>query len=142
MRLVVGPVTADIISELIAKGGEKKECGAHSLFLGQVRNDISGDGKRVKAIEYSAYEEMVVMEAEKISKTVQSEYDDVRTLEIIHSKGVVNAGELSLVVMVSAGHTEQAAGACTKIVGLIKEKLPIWKKELFEDEAVRPAEEL
>ena len=142
MRLVKGPVTADIISELIAKGGDKKECGAHSLFLGQVRNDSKDDGRRVRAIEYSAYEEMVIMEAEKISKTVQSEYGDVRTLEIIHSKGVVNAGELSLVVIVSAGHTEQAGGACTKIVGLIKEKLPIWKKELFEHEPVQPDEEL
>lgn len=142
MRLVLGPVTADIISGLIAKGGEKKECGAHSLFLGQVRNDCKEDGKRVRAIEYSAYEEMVIMEAEKISKTVQSEYADVRILEIIHSKGVVNAGELSLAVMVSAAHTEQAAGACTKIVGLIKERLPIWKKELFEDEPVLPADEL
>lgn len=141
MRLVKGPVSADIISELIAKGGEKKECGAHSLFLGQVRNDSKDDGKRVRAIEYSAYEEMVIMEAEKISKTVQSEYDDVRTLEIIHSTGIVNAGELSLVVIVSAGHTEQAAGACKKIIGLIKEKLPIWKKELFEDEPVQPDNE-
>jgi molybdopterin synthase catalytic subunit len=140
MRLVKGPVTTDIISDLIAKGGGKKECGAHSLFLGQVRNDLSG-GRRVKAIEYSAYEEMVIMEAEKISKTVQAEYDDVRSLEIIHSKGVVSAGELSLVILVSAGHTEQASGACAKIVGLVKEKLPIWKKELFEDEPALPGEE-
>jgi len=84
---------------------------------------------------------MVIMEAEKISKTVQSEYDDVRALEIIHSKGVVNAGEISLVVLVSAGHTEQATGACAKIVGLVKEKLPIWKKEILEDEPSQPAEE-
>jgi molybdopterin synthase catalytic subunit len=38
---------------------------------------------------------------------------------------------------VSAGHTEQATGACAKIVGLVKEKLPIWKKELFGDEPVQ-----
>jgi molybdopterin synthase catalytic subunit len=52
--------------------------------------------KARKSDRVFAYEEMVIMEAEKISKTVQSEYDDVRSLEIIHSKGVVNAGELSL----------------------------------------------
>lgn len=141
MRLVKGPVTKDIISELIAKSGEKKECGAHSLFLGQVRNDFL-EGRRVSAIEYSAYEEMVIMEAEKISKTVQSEYNDVRALEIIHSKGVVRAGEISLVVLVSAGHTEQASGACSKIVGLVKEKLPIWKKEMFEDGPLQSETEL
>ena len=140
MRLIKGPVTAGIISELIAKGGERKECGAHTLFLGPARTALSGS-RHVRAIEYSAYEEMVIMEAEKISKTVQSEYDDVRALEIIHSKGVVNAGEISLVVLVSAGHTEQATGACAKIVGLVKEKLPIWKKEILEDEPSQPAEE-
>jgi molybdopterin synthase catalytic subunit len=43
------------------------------------------------------------------------------------------AGEVSLLVLVSAGHRQQAMTACSKTVELIKEKLPVWKKEIFED---------
>jgi molybdopterin synthase catalytic subunit len=134
MRLIDGPVTTSVISATIAKSGENHDSGAHSLFLGQVRRDQI-EGKYVRAIEYSAYEEMVVMEADKINKTILSEFDDVRTIEIIHSKGLVKTGEISLMVMVSTGNRDQAAKACSKAVELIKEKLPIWKKELFEDDS-------
>jgi molybdopterin synthase catalytic subunit len=136
MHLINGPVTFGTISEKIAKGGENQECGAHSLFLGQVRRD-EVDGKFVKAIDYSAYEEMVIPEADKIYKSILSEFDDVKTIEMIHSKGLVKAGEISLLVMVSAGHRDHATKACAKAVELIKEKLPIWKKEIFEDNSVQ-----
>jgi molybdopterin synthase catalytic subunit len=132
MHLIKGPVTPGVISEIVAKGRENKECGAHSLFLGQVRRD-QANGKFVRAIEYSAYEEMVIAEADKIYKSILSEFDDVKTIDIIHSKGLVKAGEISLLVMVSAGHRDHASKACAKAVELIKEKLPIWKKEIFED---------
>jgi len=136
MRLINGPLTSAAISEIIAKGGENQECGAHSLFLGQVRRD-SVEGKSVKAIEYSAFEEMVIMEADKINKSILSEFDDVKALEIIHSKGVVKSGEISMLVMVSAGHRDHASRACAKAVELIKERLPIWKKEIFEDDSAQ-----
>jgi molybdopterin synthase catalytic subunit len=136
MHLINGPVTSGAISEIIAKGGENQECGAHSLFLGRVRRD-QADGKFVRAIEYSAYEEMVTAEADKIFKSIMSEFDDVKTLEIIHSKGLVKAGEISLLVMVSAGHRDHSSKACAKAVELIKERIPIWKKEIFEDNSTQ-----
>ena len=134
MRLIEGPVTPVLISELIANAGENLDSGALSLFLGQVRKDHA-EGKFVKAIEYSAYEEMVIMEANKINKTILSEFDDIKTFEVIHSRGLVKAGEISLLVMVSAGHRLHAINACSKAVELIKEKLPIWKKEVYDDES-------
>jgi molybdopterin synthase catalytic subunit len=136
MHLIDGPVTPDAISEVVSKAGKNHECGAHSLFLGQVRRDQS-EGKSVKAIEYSAYEEMVIMEADKINKSILSEFNEVKAIEIIHSKGYVKAGEISLLVMVSAGHRDHASKACAKAVELIKEKLPIWKKEVFEDDSAQ-----
>ncbi|HPA87245.1 MAG TPA: molybdenum cofactor biosynthesis protein MoaE [Bacteroidales bacterium] len=136
MRLIEGPVTPEIISGIISKGQQKTECGAHAIFLGQVRNDIV-EGREVKAIDYSAYEEMVIMEADKISKTLLSEFDDVAWIEILHSKGEVPAGRISLMVFVSAGHRGQASKACARAVELIKEKLPIWKKEIFSDDSSR-----
>ena len=136
MRLINGPLTSAAISEIVAKGGENQECGAHSLFLGQVRRDEAG-GKFVIAIEYSAFEEMVTMEADKIHKSIMSEFDDVKAMEIIHSKGLVKSGEISMLVMISAGHRDHASRACAKAVELIKEKLPIWKKEIFEDDSAQ-----
>lgn len=133
MHLIAGPLSPSAIAEIIAKAGRNTENGAHSLFLGQVRSDIV-EGKRVRAIEYSAYEEMVVSEANKIHKTILSEFDDVKSIEILHSKGIVDAGGISLAVMTSGGHREQAQKACARAVELIKTRLPIWKKEIFEDD--------
>jgi molybdopterin synthase catalytic subunit len=104
------------------------------IFLGQVRADEI-KGKKVKAIEYSAYKELVNAEAEKIKKTILSEFSEVKSISIIHSTGIVKAGEISLLVFVSAGHRHQAMQACSKTVELIKENLPVWKKEIFEDDS-------
>ncbi len=127
-----GPVKLSDISELIAKGGDFIDAGGHSLFLGQVRADVS-DNKRVTAIEYSVYEGMALIEADKIIEMVMTEFSDVKSVKIIHSKGIVKAGEISLFVMVSAGHRRQASEACTRTVELIKERFPAWKKEILED---------
>jgi molybdopterin synthase catalytic subunit len=130
--LISGPVTTEIISLLIEKTGKMLNSGGHSIFIGQVRSDEI-NGKKVKAIEYSAYESMVRAEADKIKAAVFSEFGDVKSVEIVHSSGIVKAGEISLFVLVSAGHRRQAIEACSKAVELIKEKLPVWKKEIFDD---------
>ena len=130
--LINGPVTHDILTSLLDMMNERTDAGGHTFFLGQVRAD-EADGKRVKAIEYSAYEGMVKAEADKIKKTVLEEFDDVKSIDIIHSTGMVKAGEVSLLVTISAGHRKQAIEACGKTVELIKERLPVWKKEVYED---------
>lgn len=104
------------------------------MFLGQVRAD-EVEGKKVKAIEYSAFVELVNVEAEKIMKEIFSEFGDVKSIDIIHSTGVVRAGGISLLVFVSAGHRYHSVQACNKAVDLIKERLPVWKKEIFEDDS-------
>jgi molybdopterin synthase catalytic subunit len=136
MRIIDGPLSPALISEVVASEGKNTESGGLSLFVGQVRRDLV-DGKFVKAIEYSAYEEMVTGEADKIKKSILSEFDDVKKIEILHSRGLVNAGEISLIVVVSAGHRHHAINACSKVVELVKEKLPIWKKEIFEDNSIQ-----
>lgn len=130
--LCTGPITQKIIAALIDKIGSGTDTGGHSMFLGQVRADKK-DGKSVVAIEYSAYDEMVIKEADKISDQILSEFPDSKSINIIHSTGIVRAGEISLAVVVSAGHRRQAIDACNKAVELIKEKFPVWKKEIFED---------
>ncbi|HOW40113.1 MAG TPA: molybdenum cofactor biosynthesis protein MoaE [Bacteroidales bacterium] len=127
-----GPLTAEQLSRLMSLMKDRSDTGGHSLFIGQVRADIVNN-KSVTAIEYSAYESMVNDEAESIIAQIRTEFSDVKTVEILHSTGIVKAGEVSLAVMVSAGHRQQAIQACSKTVELIKERLPVWKKELLED---------
>jgi molybdopterin synthase catalytic subunit len=134
--LIKGPISPEIISGKLAELGNRKETGGHSIFLGQVRADVI-DGKQVTAIEYSAYEPMVAAEAAKILDEISGKYDDVRSAEVLHSSGLVRAGEISLFAMVSAGHRDHAIRACSELVELLKQRLPVWKKELFEDDSHR-----
>jgi len=131
--LINGPITPEIISAGVSRLGNNTALGGHSIFLGQVRSDMKGL-KKVKALEYSAYEEMVNKMAGIITGAVQKEFNDVNSIYILHSTGIVLAGEISLLVLVSAGHRHHAIAACAKTVELIKEKLPVWKKEIFEDD--------
>ena len=128
--LIKGPITPVLISELMASGNDDAGAGAVSIFIGRVRDDET-DGKRVTAIEYSAYEEMAVKEVEEVITTVRSAFSDVRSVSIVHSLGVVMAGEASLFIMVTSGHRDHATRACRHTLEMVKERLPVWKKELY-----------
>ena len=130
--LISGPVSVGNVADILDRFNENTDAGGHSFFLGQVRAD-KVDGKRVIAIEYSAYESMVKSVADNIIKSVLEKFDDVKLINIIHSTGTVKSGEISLLVSVSAGHRKQAMEACSMTVELIKERLPVWKKEVYED---------
>jgi len=134
--LVPGPIKSSLIADYINNLSDDKSTGAHSIFLGQVRNDKTNE-RTVEAIEYSAYDEMAEKEALKIKDIITSAFSDVNDVVIIHSTGIVRAGELSLFVMVTAGHRDQATRACRHAVEMIKENYPVWKKELFDDDSHR-----
>jgi molybdopterin synthase catalytic subunit len=130
--LIKGPISPGKITSLLEETGKKTDSGGHSVFLGQVRADET-EGKKVKAIEYSAYDGMVNAEAEKIMKSVLGQFSDVKSIDILHSTGIVKAGEISLLILVSAGHRCQAIEACSLTVEMVKKALPVWKKELYDD---------
>jgi molybdopterin synthase catalytic subunit len=128
---VQGPVAPTFIAESIAKHSHKKDIGAHSIFLGQVRDDLI-DGKKVAAIEYSTYEEMALEQMAVIREEIFSLYG-LTCLHIYHSLGIVKAGEISLFVFASSPHRRAAIDACNEVVERIKRKLPVWGKEIFDD---------
>jgi molybdopterin synthase catalytic subunit len=130
--LTEGPVSGELIMSLVEVMNSQTDAGGHSIFLGQVRAD-DVNGRKVKAIEYSAYVELVSVEAEKIKKEIFASFSDARRIEIIHSTGIVGAGQISLLVFVSAGHRLHAMQACSETVELIKKRLPVWKKEIYDD---------
>jgi molybdopterin synthase catalytic subunit len=128
---VQGPISPVFIAESIAKHSPKKEIGAHSIFLGQVRDDLI-DGKKVAAIDYSAYTEMALEQMAVIREEIFSMYG-LTCLHIYHSLGLVKAGEISLFVFASSPHRRAAIDACNEVVERIKRKLPVWGKEVFDD---------
>ena len=128
---IQGPILPQKILEEIQDYQSELHTGAYSLFLGQVRNDKI-NGKEVVAIEYTAYEDMVLKKFDTISRRLLNSYD-INGIRILHSLETVKSGEISLLVLVTAGHRVGAMKACRKAVDLIKSELPIWGKELFRD---------
>lgn len=124
-----GPIDPAFVGESIAKHSSKTNIGAHSIFLGQVRNDII-DGKEVAAIEYSSYEPMALEKMHEIREEIFSRYN-LTCMHIHHSLGMVKAGEISLFVFTSSKHRRDAIDACNELVELIKKELPVWGKEIF-----------
>jgi len=127
-----GPVSPDFISESIEKHSTKTNIGAHNIFLGQVRNDTI-DGKEVKAIDYTAYEEMAENEFHRIREAAFEKFDLI-CLHVYHSLGIVKAGEISLFVFVSSAHRDVSYKASRYIVEEIKANVPIFGREIFIDE--------
>ncbi|MBI3232765.1 MAG: molybdenum cofactor biosynthesis protein MoaE, partial [Bacteroidetes bacterium] len=102
----------------IAKHATKKEIGAHSIFLGQIRNDVI-EGREVVAIEYTAYEEMANEKFHEIREDAFGLYK-LTCMHIYHSLGLVKSGEISLFVFTSSVHRDQAIAACEYIVNRVK----------------------
>jgi molybdopterin synthase catalytic subunit len=128
---VEGPVSPVKIGEDIAHHQKKTNIGAHSIFMGQVRAD-SVDGAAVLAIEYTAHQEMTLLAMHEIREAIFAKFP-LTCLHITHSLGLVKAGEICLFVFASAVHRKEAIDACEEVVERIKKELPIWGKELFDD---------
>ncbi len=128
-----GAIPASFVGESIAKHSIQKGIGAHSIFLGQVRADII-DGKTVAAIEYTSYEEMAAEKMHEIREAIFAKYQ-LTCMHVYHSLGVVVAGDNSLFVFTSAPHRRAAIDACAEVVERLKAELPVWGREIFEDES-------
>ncbi|MCR9265427.1 MAG: molybdenum cofactor biosynthesis protein MoaE [Flavobacteriaceae bacterium] len=130
---VDGAISPEFIAQSIAKHQSKTQIGAHDIFLGQVRADEI-DGKIVSAIDYSAYEDMANQKFHEIRERTFSKFE-ITCMHIYHSKGKVNAGEICLFVFVSSPHRRVAFEALEYVVEEIKAQVPVFGKELFEDDS-------
>lgn len=127
-----GPISSEFIGNAIYKHQTKTSIGAHNIFLGQVRADDI-DGKTVTAIEYSAYEDMANQKFHEIREATFEKFE-LTCSHIYHSIGKVAAGEICLFVFVSAPHRKVVFEAIEYMVERIKKEVPVFGKELFEDE--------
>ncbi|MEC8614890.1 MAG: molybdenum cofactor biosynthesis protein MoaE [Bacteroidota bacterium] len=126
-----GPISPDFISNSIYKHQIKHNIGAHNIFLGQVRKDTIKSNV-VSAIEYSAYEEMANKKITDIRESTFEKFD-LTCLHIYHSLGVVEVGQIGFFVFVSSSRRKNVYDATKFIVDLIKNTVPIFGKEIFEN---------
>jgi len=106
------------------------ESGGIDVFIGTVRNATKG--KSVLRLEFEAYEKMAIAEMEKIAAHTLKRWP-VQRLLIHHRTGVLAVGEVPVIIAVSAAHRDAAFEACRYVIDTLKQTVPIWKKEVFED---------
>lgn len=104
--------------------------GAVNVFVGTVRN--TAHGKNVLWLEYEAYEAMAVSEIKKIIEQAAQRWG-LLGWAVSHRVGTLKPGEVSVAIAVSTPHRKDSFEACQFIIDNLKEKAPIWKKEVFED---------
>jgi len=107
--------------------------GGTALFVGSVRRG-DADGP-VDAIEYSAYETMLEEEFGRIVTETTVQWPDVRVVGL-HRLGRIPTGEISIAVAAGAPHRAEAFAACRHAIDEAKKRLPVWKKEVFQDGSV------
>jgi molybdopterin converting factor subunit 1 len=109
------------------------EDGAVVVFEGVVRNNSRG--RRTLYLEYEAYELMAIRKMEEIGGEARRKFE-IDHIGMIHRLGRLEIGETSVAIIVTAAHRRAAFGACQFAIDRLKEIVPIWKKEYFEDGCV------
>ncbi len=109
---------------------ETDQAGGIDVFIGAVRD--ATQGKKVIALEFEAYEKMAIAEFQKIIDQAGKKWPILK-VAVSHAVGRREIGELAVVIAVSAAHRDAAFQACRYVIDTLKETVPIWKKEIFED---------
>jgi molybdopterin synthase catalytic subunit len=104
--------------------------GGIDIFIGKVR--ATNDGHAVATLVYSAYASMAIAEMTRIGIEIESELPGVR-VAVLHRTGELHVGDIAVICAASAAHRGEAFTACRALIDRIKERTPIWKKEIGPD---------
>lgn len=107
-----------------------EEAGAINVFIGTVRNNTKD--KRVHRLEFETYDVMAINEIQKIMDKASQRWP-VQKMSVYHRKGVLAVGDITVVIAVSTPHRQDSFEACQFAIDTLKQTVPIWKKEVFED---------
>lgn len=109
------------------------ESGGVAVFVGNVRNITQQ--KAVTKLFFECYEPMAILEMEKIAQHTIDQMG-IKKIAILHIVGEKLPGDTVVVIAAAAPHRAAAFDACEYAIDTLKETVPIWKKEFFEDGAV------
>ncbi len=125
-RVVDRPLRLEEVVEAVS--GEAY--GGLVTFSGSVRNQTKG--RRVLRLEYEAYPPMAEKQLARIGAEAAEQFSGTR-VAIVHRVGTLLPGELAVVIAAAAPHRKEAFRACEHAIERLKQDVPIWKKEFFED---------
>ena len=124
-RLSETPLSLDAVVAEVARD----EAGAIATFTGTTR--VHSRGRTVDHLDYEAYPGMAEKVMGEIADELRGRYE-ICEIAIHHRTGRVDIGEPSVVIAVSAPHREAALAACKDAIDTLKERVPLWKKEVYE----------
>jgi adenylyltransferase/sulfurtransferase len=105
-------------------------CGGFAAFAGWVRDH--NEGRRVRRLEYEAFEPLAIKEGERIIAEAIARFG-VEHASCVHRIGALEIGETAVWVGVASSHRDEAFRACRYIIDEVKHRVPIWKKEHYEN---------
>ncbi len=117
----------------VIRSVQADEAGAVNAFVGTVRQHTAK--RRVVRLEFEAYAPMALREMEKLAAAVRQRWA-VQQVAIHHRVGTLTIGEVAVVIAVATAHRQAAFAACQYAIDTLKQSVPIWKREVFEDGAV------
>ena len=126
IELVQDPIDVNALLRLDDEGGS----GGLVLFLGTVRNQTGG--RPVTRLDYEAYDAMALSEMKAVAAAAEEQFD-IERVDIVHRVGTLAHGEVAVAIAVRAAHRPAAFDACRFAIDTLKQTVPIWKKEYFED---------
>lgn len=109
---------------------QSERAGAVNVFIGTVRNHAAR--QKVVRLEYEAYDKMALKKMEEVAAEARRRWP-VEKVAVVHRKGVLQIGEVAVVIAVSTPHRRESFEACQYIIDTIKLVVPIWKKEVYEN---------
>ena len=116
----------DFTIDGIIGNAKHPDSGAIVTFLGIVRDD------EIVGMEIEAYTEHAVQELERIRDEALEQFD-LTSLDIIHRTGTLAVSDNILLIVCGAPHRKDAFTACEYVMDELKERVPVWKKELSAD---------
>ncbi len=117
--------------EIIRQMSDDPASGAYVSFEGRVRNHHHG--MRVRHLEYEAFMPLALIEGQRIIDEATQNFS-LNQCHAIHRIGQLFIGDLAVIVCVSSAHRDTAFLACRYVIDQIKERVPIWKKEHYQDD--------
>ena len=107
--------------------------GGICVFVGTVREFTQGE--EVVSLEFETYKKMALMEMEKIASDAMKKWK-LNKVIIRHAVGLKKVEAPVVVVGASSAHRDACFDACRYLIDTLKETVPIWKKEMFENKTV------
>lgn len=125
-KIVDTPIVVEEVSDKV----KSRNAGAITVFIGTVRELTKG--KKTLSLEYQAYESMAVKKLAQIGDEIKQKWPEA-IVAITHRIGKLTISDIAVVIAVSSPHRKVAYEANEYAIERIKQIVPIWKKEFWED---------